>query len=262
LTVSDYDTTDESGPQPAPTPGEADWITALRERIDAGKLDLGGPTPPAPCRECGGDLDLTDEETYSPDRRRTCRPCMARAASRRRLERLERTVPPRYAWARLDAPEMPSRVRTGVPGTERVNAILRAERVVFLGGASTGKTSLAIALLREVAARGASAMFVSAFDLANARAGARLGEGDPPLVQRASEVGVLLIDEIGAERRTEMSDLLAVVWRRHDYQRPIWVTTGLDGRAIGAAYGGGFLRRIGEHAVRVDCGRGQKVSEK
>ena len=245
---------------PKPLAPESDWIAALREQVDAGRFDLGGPAPAAPCRECGGALDLTDEETYSPDRRRTCRPCMARAASRRRVDALERTIPPHYAWARLDAPEMPSRVRAGVPSPERVDAILRAQRVVFVGGSRSGKTSLACALLREVARRGADAMFVSAFDLANARAGSRLGEGDPLIVQRASEVGVLLIDELGGERRTEMSDLHAVVWRRHDYERPIWITTGLDGRAIGAAYGGGFLGRVGERAVVINCGKEAKCS--
>lgn len=232
-----------------------DWIEQIRKRM---RLDepwpTGGPPPPPQCGSCGQPVDLSDQELYSSPRRRTCSPCIAKREAARRENAAARSVPPRFEWATLECEMLSARLKCPLPTPERIEAIMRADRVVFVGRGGTGKTSLAVALMREAARRGADAHFMASYRLATARAKYPLGEGEPPLVERARTAGLLLLDDVGNEHDTKMSDVRTVVFERHDYERPIWITTALSSRELGAAYGGGFLRRIGEGAVAVDCG--------
>lgn len=230
-------------------PEKIDWIEDAR----AASMALGGPPAAGPCLACGGSIDLTDAETYGTPRRRTCRPCLRARSEERRRRELAATIPPRYDWAALGVHELGMRVKGGVPGADRVEEILRAERVVFVGKAGSGKTSLAVALLREAARRGAEAMFVSAYRLATARARHRLGHGEPALIEAALAAGVLLVDDVGNERNTELSDVRATIFERHDFERTIWVTTAMSSAELSTMYGGGFVRRLTERAIVVQC---------
>lgn len=234
-----------------PLGDELDWIADLQRQVDA--MPLGGPPAPPNCRVCDQPVDLTDEEFYATPRRKTCRACLREQAAERRRASLALTIPPRYEWARLASSELPGRIASGMPTDERLEEIFRSQRVVFVGKAGSGKTSLAVALLREMARRGADAMFVSAYRLATERARHPLGEGDPPMLEAAADAGVLLIDDIGNERHTELSDVRALVFERHDFERTVWTTTSLSSGALATMYGGGFVRRLLERAVVVVC---------
>lgn len=244
--------------QPQPIADELDWLTDLRRahglpsdpRVE---IELGGVEPPDNCRVCDKPVDLSDEELYGASRRKTCRACLRERDTERRKRELAATIPPRYDWATLDAPLLPSRLACGLPAPERVEEVLRSQRVVFVGKAGSGKTSLAVALLREVARRGADAMFVQAYRLATARARHPLGHGEPPLLEAAMAATVLLVDDIGNERQTELSDVRATIFERHDYERTIWVTTALSSAELASMYGGGFVRRLTERAAVVQC---------
>ncbi len=214
------------------------------------------PIEPPGCKACGRAFQIPDAAYYEHGYEyvRYCAECAAKRDAQRCLERGMRSVPAAYAWAALDAPELSKRV-TGRPGVKDApEAVLGAARVVFVGGAGMGKTSLAVALYRYALpkVRG-SGLFVGAFRLAEARAKQRLGE-ESPLLAAATSVRILLLDDVGNEPKTEMSSLAGVVFERHDEERPTWITTAFSPDELARRYGDGFARRVFERALIVRLG--------
>lgn len=162
------------------------------------------------------------------------------------------TIPARFMWATFDADDLDKRVIGGRATIEKaVEYVAQRSSVVLLAGkAGTGKTSLACAMLRawQQATR-RRVRFVAASELAKARMQHSLGEGEAPLVEQCERADLLLIDDLGAEPtsppRAEIAD---VIQRRHNYNQPIWFTTGLASSELTARYGGGLSRRITEDA--------------
>ncbi len=177
-------------------------------------------------------------------------------ARRRRdaLRAFERSLPPVYRWARLDHPDFRSPVS---PIPTRPPS---AKRVVFSGHAGTGKTSLAVALLRVLLdSKIASHPFASDDDVAAVArhcrfaAAHRLGvaalvPGDPLEIRRAMRAPVLLIDDLGKDADINSNPVPSIIAERHAEERVTWVTTELSPDAIANRYGGGIARRIFESA--------------
>jgi hypothetical protein len=214
------------------------------------------PIEPPGCRDCGKAYEVPDAARYEPrfDYLRYCDACAAKRDTQRCLDRGFRSVPAAYAWAALDAPELEKRV-TGRPAVKDApESVLGAARVVFVGGAGMGKTSLAVALYRYALpkVRG-SGLFVSAFRLAEARSKMRLGE-ESPLLAAATSVRLLLLDDVGNEPKTELSSLPSVVFERHEDERPAWVTTAFGPDELARRYGDGFARRVFERALVIRLG--------
>lgn len=161
---------------------------------------------------------------------------------RRRLETLERRLPEAFRWARRDAPELRARVAHATPA-RLVDEIGASPRVVLTGGAGTGKTSLAVAALREALAAGRRGAFVSSFELATAPARAELG-AEPAAVRRALRAEILVLDELGTEPRTPSSAVPEVVYARHLAGRATWITTPFEADELARRYGDGIARRI------------------
>lgn len=173
-------------------------------------------------------------------------------------------IPPRYRWARLDAPELGERVlfaeRGGrVPPQAAVAAAVAGHRgpaVLFVGPAGSGKTSFAVACMREVP----RAMYVSAAALERARIEHRAGSGEAPLVERALRSRLLLIDDLGQDKPSAVSAVEAVILARHDAELRTWVTTGLGGTtafafaAVEARYNAGVARRLCERGTSLVVG--------
>ena len=184
----------------------------------------------------------------------TCTLAAEAAANRERQESAANgSIPARYSWARLSAPDLAKRV--GWQGSLKTASerILGAARVVFSGPSGSGKTSLAVACLRE---RGPFGLFVSALRLGTARIQAHAGQGEADLVERAIAAPLLLLDEVGGETKTATNAVRDVVFARHDEDRPTWITTGFKGQELAAMYGDGFLRRVTEGALVVKLGKG------
>jgi DNA replication protein DnaC len=176
--------------------------------------------------------------------------------------RLLRTVPPAYRWARFDAPEMAARVGSAL-GRARERALWRQPRIVFTGRAGTGKTSLAVACLRQwVDERAAPAVFAHAYALATARLQHPAGHGEPEVVERAMTAPLTLLDDLGSERDSAGSAAPEVVFVRHAENRPLWVTTGLTRPQLVARYGEGIVRRLFERATIVSLGTADNNSSK
>jgi DNA replication protein DnaC len=177
-----------------------------------------------------------------------------RADRARAIADAERTIPREYAWSTLESRELRTRVDARRrPLDEIVRCILGAHRVVLAGGAGSGKTSLAVACLRE---RLPDARFVSAIRLGTARIQHRAGDGEPELIDQALAAPLLLIDDVGQEQHTATSAVKDVIWLRHEAALPTWITTGLRSADLLDRFGDGFRRRMLEHAYVERLGPG------
>lgn len=154
-----------------------------------------------------------------------------------------RTIPNEFMWAELSSHWLGERVDSKRrPLAEVVKRILGSDRVVLAGGSGTGKTSLAIACLRERLTVGAR--FVSAIDLAVARIQHAAGDGEAGLVLAAMMAPLIVLDDLGEEQHTATSAIRDVIRVRHSAGRATWVTTGLRSKEIVAKYGDGVRRRL------------------
>lgn len=171
----------------------------------------------------------------------------------RRVVAAREELPRRRQWASFEAPELLSRVRS-TRAIQLARGAIDEPMVTLVGGAGTGKTSLAVCLmLSKIEAGKRTAFFVDAADLALARMQWAIGRGEAPIVERALEADVLVIDDLGAEPITSGNRTLAeLVRKREANDAHTVITTGLSRQQIGEGYGGGVARRLFE-AGYIDC---------
>lgn len=203
---------------------EPEWLTC----------PCGSQTNHVPCWECiQSKLHVTTEND-------------------RRESRLA-TIPAAYAWSRLDASELPKRVQSQEPLESLTRRILGAANVVFTGPAGAGKTSLAVACLRERMRLGG--IYVSALRLGHAAIQHKAGDGESPYIDQATHASLALLDDVGSERNTAVNAVPQVIFQRHEASLPTWVTTGLTFPELQERYGDGIARRILEKALVVKLGK-------
>jgi DNA replication protein DnaC len=187
------------------------------------------------------------------------------AAHAARLRHARASIPARYRWAAIEAPEMAQRARPDAVATVRG---LFGQRlplgVALVGPSGAGKTSLACAMLRRVhdaatfesparvVERARRAWYVGAPALLDAvRAWERnFSKGDPPeLLAMARTASVLVLDNVDAGKQTD--PIVQLVFDRHDRQRPTIVTTWMTRAEAANAYGDGWARRVYERVIDV-----------
>ncbi len=199
---------------------------------------FGAPAPPT--AEAAPDS--------APDRTPAVSPRLRRASAA-----LERSIPPTYRWAALDAPELPDRVSVPAIGIGKIAC--HEPRVCLMGTSRGGKTSLAVAMLRAwVAKHERAAMFVPAHRLGVARIQHPAGHGEAALVESAMRVPLVLLDDLGSERDFPTNPIADVIFERHVQDLPTWVTTGLTREPLVARYGAGVVARLFERATVIHVG--------
>lgn len=188
------------------------------------------------------------------------------------LRTLKREIPPHFAWARWDVPELQARVQLASSSLADVRRALAArvgsaERVVIVGGAGKGKTSLAAANLAERIKQGADQpRFVAARNLLAARSYPGTNGIEPksvPWAALATAATQLVLDDLGAEltgapaggglaaQRIEV--VCRVLADRHDLDLGHVITTAHEREKIAAWYGDGVARRVFEGALVIRC---------
>lgn len=162
-------------------------------------------------------------------------------------------LPESFYWATFDSPKLRERVKLSNHTFNGIQETAdRSNKVVFFGNKGTGKTSLAVALLRRRVPR---CYYIRAERLARVSIEHPAGRGEPETVTRCKQAALLMVDDIGTDEQTKTSAVKDVIFHRHDAGLPTWVTTGLQKGAIGEMYGEGFARRLIENAVLVKCGQ-------
>jgi len=163
------------------------------------------------------------------------------------LAALERTIPPVYRWSRFSAPEL--RERVPVAAIALGQSSCREPRICVMGICRAGKTSLAVAMLRQwVVSSGRCGAFLHAYKLGVARIQHPAGHGEPEMVELAIRAPLVLLDDLGSERDHAMNAVPDVIFERHAENRPTWITTGLTRDQLVKRYGPGVVARIFERA--------------
>ena len=128
--------------------------------------------------------------------------------------------------------------------------------LLLTGDCGTGKTHLAVAILREVAEAGIPGMFVVVPDLlAKMKASFNLKDGRAgALVEAAKNAPLLVLDDLGAESAKDWTIELVYVLinHRYEYMLPTVITTNYDGTRIDAVFGKRVSSRLSEMTVPVN----------
>jgi hypothetical protein len=215
---------------------------------------LGMPTIPRPARPtCSGCAALWDAGRVHP-----CGDCAARALVPPEPEelrrRIRRAVPELFRDAVWTNPRLHERVSGG---RQRVasarHALATAQRVVIVGPAGAGKSTLAAAHVQERLAAGVErARFFSAPDLARAET----PDGGPTPMALALSADVLVLDDIGAELEgapakgglaaQRIGPAMRLIGDRYDRRRGWVITTGFEQAELANFYGDRIARRLFE----------------
>ncbi|MEA2352538.1 MAG: replication protein DnaC [Thermoleophilaceae bacterium] len=185
---------------------------------------------------CDGSGWLLDEET---DEARPCE-CREVRINRASSRRIGSGIPRRFRTVSLESnplrdfpPEVLRQVRDFVADID--DNLDRGRGFWFYGDVGTGKTSLAMVISRAAVEAGRSVAIYSMPQLlADIRATYEEGSGRSylDLFRRLSQVDLLHVDDVGAEKTTEwvLEQLYAIVNERWQEQRSMLVTTNLTDR--------------------------------
>ena len=128
--------------------------------------------------------------------------------------------------------------------------------LLLKGSYGTGKTHLAVSILRETAEAGIPGMFVVVPDLiAKMLASFEAKDGKAgDLVETAKSVPLLVLDDLGAENPKPWVVELVYVLINHRYEHmlPTIITTNYDGKQLDAIFGRRIVSRLAEMTVPVN----------
>ena len=199
---------------------------------------------------CDGSGFVIDEATN------TARDCTCRQLriSRAKARRLEARLPKRYqhvAFEREPVVGMPDTVVRDVKRfTRDIDANLDQGRGIwFVGDVGTGKTTLAMLVSKAAIEAGRSVAIYSLPRLLGVlRESMNSEEGLLRLVDSLSQVDLLHLDDLGAERATDwvLEQLYAIVNARYEEQRSLVITTNLYPEALAEQIGPRTVSRITE----------------
>lgn len=164
------------------------------------------------------------------------------------------SIPQRFRGCAYGSEVLDSRCRSEYVRDSRsiVDSLMhdRCDGVVLVGPKGVGKTSLACAMLRELADKRAHvvwrAQYVRAIDLGVCRRDAPLGSR-PRVIEDALSASLLLLDDLGQEE--SVGPLREVIHARHDDCKPTIVTTCWDNDTLQTRYGEGMDRRLFERSA-------------
>jgi DNA replication protein DnaC len=199
---------------------------------------------------CDGSGFVIDDETN------TARDCSCRPARRSRLKarRLEARLPKRYqhvAFEREPVVQMPEpvvrEVRRFTRGID--DNVEKGRGIWFVGDVGTGKTTLAMLVSKAAIEAGRSVAIYSLPRLLAVLRESMSGDaGLLQLVDDLSDVDLLHLDDLGAERATDwvLEQLYAIVNARYEEERSLVITTNLDPDQLAEQLGPRIVSRIRE----------------
>lgn len=155
-----------------------------------------------------------------------------------------------------ETPATRSAVATCRRFCEAVKVDQKAQGLMLMGGYGTGKTHLAVAILRETAEAGIPGMFVVVPDLLGkmrASFDRKDGKADE-LVTTAKSAPLLVLDDLGAENpRPWVVELVYVlINHRYEHMLPTVITTNCGGKELEAVFGRRIMSRLAEMTTPVN----------
>lgn len=170
--------------------------------------------------------------------------------------------PPQWEFARFDNSEFRARSSRKIVGALEKWDATEIPTLLLAGPTGSGKTAGVVAWLwrhldqqiAKVQAGDEQAgmpqfIFATGPELAVARRNAPLGE-EAPLIEHASDCGLLILDELGFEKLTEIP--FELVDHRYRAKSVTVVTTGLKPADFRKRYGDAMFRRIAEGGAVVE----------
>ena len=142
--------------------------------------------------------------------------------------------------------------------------------LLLVGATGTGKTGLAIAILKSRLQQGVPSLFISVPDLLDKIRATFDGQGDyTRLMEMVKRIDFLALDDLGAHHATEWAreKLFQVIGHRHDWLLPSVITSDRPLMELEAAIGRRTLARIVEQGPVVviggrDLRRGKEARER
>ncbi len=162
-----------------------------------------------------------------------------------RVRRLEENanIPPLYRMATFEnfstRPDNPVVHRTLQTAMTVANSYARElpfgtkkQGLLFLGDPGTGKTHLAVAVLRRLMARGFECLFwdyQGLLDKIRSSYNAASGAGDREAYRTALDCEILLLDDLGAHRVSDWVEdtITSIITHRCNHNKPLLATTNL-----------------------------------
>ncbi|MFW5714437.1 MAG: IS21-like element helper ATPase IstB [Brevefilum sp.] len=136
-----------------------------------------------------------------------------------------------YDWTLKTFPfdRQPAIDKSHIMGLADLSFIDRAENIVLIGNPGTGKTGLAIGLLRQALIDGYRGRFYHAQDLLDEMYASLADRSTPKLIKRLCNYPVLLIDELGylTLRPEQINSFFKLMGERYGKASTI-ITTNLD----------------------------------
>lgn len=116
-----------------------------------------------------------------------------------------------------------------IMGLADLSFVQRAENIVFIGKPGTGKTGLAIGLLRQALIEGYRGRFYNAQDLLDELYASLADRSTPKLIKRLCNYPILLIDELGylTLKPEQVNSFFKLMGERYAKSSTI-ITTNLD----------------------------------
>ena len=182
--------------------------------------------------------------------------------ARRRARGVASAIPRKYRTVSLDAPPISDMARD----PQRAAVYKEVKRFVegiderldegqglwLMGDVGTGKTSLAMLVSKAAAEAGRSvAIYSLPRLLARIRRTYDADAGEQSYLEyfeRLTEVDLLHIDDLGAEKRSDwvLEQLYAIINERYETQRSVVITTNLDQIQLGEQIGERTVSRLAE----------------
>ena len=129
----------------------------------------------------------------------------------------------------------------------------RYANLLIRGRAGTGKTFLTHCIAKAAMDLGNTVLYVTGYGMIDMLTKAAVGDADDSFYDYLISCDLLVIDDLGTERRTDFSEkmLYQVINERMNAQRPIVFSTNLTARELGECYDERITSRLFGTAVGV-----------
>ena len=200
----------------------------------------------ADCKRCGGTgwIVSAQDGTSFADR---CA-CVDEKLSEEKTRRAQ--IPEKFAQATFDTLKFPSdnpmaerdlkTASVQVRGYSRDFPKTPKPGLLLFGKTGTGKTHMAVAVLRELISRGHEGIFFhyqTLLERIYAGYNKTLGTSDVSAYESALETEILLIDDLGAHSINDWVEdtVTSIVTHRYNHRKPMIITTNLSDPEIGGS---------------------------